>query len=130
MIALDTNILVRYIVQDDKAQAKKATKAIESIDTNDPAFISIIVLCELNWVLSAAYNVDKQRRIEVLEKMLSADVFKVECFSACLSALKYFKSGKADFSDYVIAQCAKQTGCDAVLTFDKNAAKDGFFKLV
>ncbi len=123
MFALDTNVLVRYIVQDNKPQARKAAKAIEGLSADRPAFISCIVLCEINWVLKTAYKVPKIECAEALSNIISVAVFDIEWQGACLAALKQYKAGKADFSDYLIQKIAKQQGYDTVLTFDKTALK-------
>ncbi|MDH5723723.1 MAG: type II toxin-antitoxin system VapC family toxin [Alphaproteobacteria bacterium] len=128
MFALDTNILVRYIVQDDKAQARKAAKIIEGLSADNPAFISCIVLCEINWVLKSAYKTVKQERLEVLQNLLSIPVFDIEQLESCMRALKCYQSGKADFSDYLIQDIGRAHGYDMVLTFDKNAQKSQGFK--
>jgi predicted nucleic-acid-binding protein len=128
MIALDTNVLVRYIVQDDPAQAKKATKIIEDLTVASPAFISCIVLCEINWVLQTAYKIPKKNRFEALQGILSVAVFDVERLGSCLKALKLYEGGSADFSDYLIQQIAGQAGYDTVLSFDKKALKHAGFK--
>ena len=128
MIALDTNILVRYIVQDNKIQAQKATKAIESLTPEMPAFISCIVLCEVNWVLKSVYKISKKDRIKALQNILSVAVFNIERLESCLKALKLYEAGPADFSDYLIQQIAWKEGCESVLTFDKKANKSPGFK--
>ncbi len=125
--ALDTNVLARYIVQDDKEQAKKAAKIIEALQPDAPAFISCIVLCELNWVLQSGYKVSKEERIVALERILTAAVFAIERLEICIKALRLYKAGQGDYSDYLIQQIAKQEGYATVLTFDKNAQKsEGF----
>jgi len=78
MMALDTNVLVRYIVQDDKEQAHKASALIERLSSDNQAFISCIVLCEVNWVLRSAYKISKQESAAVLKRILSVSVFDVE----------------------------------------------------
>ena len=128
MIALDTNVLVRYIVQDDKPQAKKATQAIEALTADDPAFISCIVLCEINWVLKSAYKISKEDCIGALRSILSVAVFDVERFDVCSKALTLYEAGAADFSDYVIQQIARQEGYNTVLSFDKQAQKSAGFR--
>jgi len=127
MIALDTNVLVRYIMQDDKLQAKKATLAIETLTSDAPAFISCIVLCEINWVLKTAYKIPKPDCIDVLERILSVAVFDIENLSACLTALQLYEAGQADFSDYLIQKIAREHGYISVLTFDKKALKNPGF---
>lgn len=127
MFALDTNVLLRYIMQDDKEQAKKASKVIEALTPDLPAFVSCIVLCELNWVLKSFYKMPKADRVMALQNILSVSVFDVEKLLECLRALKSYEDGKADFSDYLIQQSALQKGYATVLTFDKDAQKtDGF----
>ena len=128
MVALDTNVLVRYIVQDEKIQARKASKAIEALTAQNPAFISCIVLCEINWVLKTAYKISKTNCIEALNNIISVAVFDIENLEACLAALKQYEAGRADFSDYLIQNIAKQKGYDTVLTFDKKALKHPNFK--
>ena len=128
MIALDTNILVRYIVQDHKVQAEKATQVIEKLTASTPAFISCIVLCELNWVLKTAYKTPKEKRLKTLQGLLSVAVFDIERLDACLKALRQYKAGQADFSDYLIQQIVLHKGYDTVLTFDKKALKTSGFE--
>ena len=128
MFALDTNVLVRYIVQDDKAQAAKATKVIERLSAESPAFVSCVVLCEVNWVLKSAYKSPKQERLNVLQNFLSVPVFDIEQLESCVRALKCYRDGKADFSDYLIQDIGRVHGYDTLLTFDKNAQKSQGFK--
>jgi predicted nucleic-acid-binding protein len=128
MFALDTNVLVRYIVQDDKAQTERAVKVIDSLRSEKPAFISCIVLCELNWVLKSFYKISKKERLDVLQKILSVAVFDVERLDVCLKAHKLYEKGSADFSDYIIQQTGAEAGYSSLLTFDKNALKNTGFK--
>lgn len=128
MFALDTNVLVRYIVQDDKAQAARATKVIERLSAESPAFVSCVVLCEVNWVLKSAYKSPKQERLNVLQNFLSVPVFDIEQLEGCVRALKCYRDGKADFSDYLIQDIGRVHGYDTLLTFDKNAQKSQGFK--
>lgn len=120
-------MLVRYIIQDDLSQSKKATNLIESLTSDAPAFISTIVLVELNWVLKRNYKVSKNDRIKTLENLITLSVFEIEEFELCFRSLKLFKQGKADFSDYLIKTSAENAGFKTVITFDKDAlAEDGF----
>jgi predicted nucleic-acid-binding protein len=127
MIALDTNVIVRYIVQDDKEQARKASAVIEALSSERQAFISCIVLCEVNWVLKTAYNTSKEECVTVLKRILSVSAFDVERMVCCMKALRRYEKESADFSDYLIYEIAKEEGYEAVVTFDRNAQKsDGF----
>ena len=125
--ALDTNILVRYIAQDDEHQSPKATLFVENLTAEAPAFISCIVLCEINWVLKTTYKYSKSDCAEALNRIISVAVFDIENLEICLAALQQFRAGQADFSDYLIRQIAKGKGYDAVLTFDKKALKSSGF---
>lgn len=128
MIGLDTNVIVRYLTQDDRRQAMRASAAIEGLTAQSPAFISCIVLCEVNWVLQTAYGLSKVEIIAILEQMLAMAVFEIERADLCRKALKLYEDGKADFSDYLILRTAEAEGCSHVLTFDKNALKTEGFK--
>ncbi len=127
MYALDTNILVRYIMQDDAEQAKLASDVIEALTTDKQAFISCIVLCEVNWVLKSAYGISKQECLNTLNKIITVAVFDIEHIDCCLHALKAWQKGNADFSDYLIQAIAEAKGYKKTLSFDKKALKsDGF----
>jgi predicted nucleic-acid-binding protein len=127
MIGLDTNILIRYITQDDKLQSKKASTFIEENCTEDnPGYINQIVLCEINWVLKHAYRYEKELIISVLDRLLQTRELIVENSENARSALGFYKTGKADFSDYLIATLNHESGCADTATFDKKA---GEFKL-
>lgn len=128
MIALDTNVLVRYIVQDDKEQARRATKAIEGLSLDEPAFVTCLVLCEINWVLKSAYKTPKEERLGILQNILSVPVFDIEQLESCIKALKNYRAGNADFSDYLIQDIGRLHGYHTVLTFDKDAQKSKGFK--
>lgn len=127
MVALDTNILVRYIMQDDATQAQQATKAIEALTADKQAFISCIVLCEVNWVLRSAYNISKEECLSTLNKIITVAAFDIEHIDCCLHALKAWQKGNADFSDYLIQAIAESKGYAITLSFDKKALKsEGF----
>jgi predicted nucleic-acid-binding protein len=127
MIALDTSVLVRYIVQDDKEQAHKASALIERLSSDHQAFISCIVLCEVNWVLKSAYKIPKQECVAVLRRILSVSAFDIERLACCMKALRRYEKEHADFSDYLIYEIAKDEGYDSVITFDRTAQNsDGF----
>jgi predicted nucleic-acid-binding protein len=128
MYALDTNVLVRYIVQDNKEQAQKAADAIERLTSEERGFISCIVLCEVNWVLRTAYKIPKEERLKTLKRIISVASFDIERIECCTKALKHYEKGQADFSDYLIQEIAKHQGYDIVLTFDAKAQKDSGFQ--
>lgn len=131
MIGLDTNVLVRYIVQDDAAQAKAATHLIEGRCTAaDPGFIGVIVLCEIAWVLQRGYRYDCATLAAVLRTMLTAVELHIEESETVWRALRAFESGKADFADYLIGAHNSGRHVHPTFTFDRRAAASPEFALV
>ncbi len=123
MIGLDTNVLVRYIAQDDSKQSPKATHLIESLTADTPGYVSIISVVELVWVLTGCYALTKNEIGEVLETMLRTKEIVVAHADTVWKALRLFKEGKADFADYLIERSANEAGCNHTATFDRNAAR-------
>ena len=118
MIGLDTNILVRYVTQDDLEQWHLAAALIEA--EGQLCFLSNIVLCELVWVLRGKpYQFTRPQISEVLETMLATPVMEFENRSAVYQALQRMKLGKADFSDYLIGAIAHQAQCSTTYSFDR-----------
>lgn len=130
MIGLDTNVLVRYIAQDDPKQSPKATHLIESLSVDAPGYISIVSVIELVWVLSGCYASTKEEICAVLETLLRTKEIIVAHADIVWKALRLFKESKADFADCLIEKFAKDAGCHAVATFDRNAAKHAGMQLI
>ena len=131
MIGLDTNVLVRYIVQDDARQAEAAARLMESRCTRDePGFISHIVLAELCWVLSKGYGYDRKVQASVLSSLLVTAELDVQESEVAWQALRAFEKGNADFADYLIGHIGRDAGCEATWTFDRKAAKSGLHQLL
>lgn len=128
---IDTNILIRYIIQDMPEQSMKATKFLERHCTVDnPGHISLIVLCEIVWVLRKAYSYRKEDILNVLLMILSAAEFSFESPAIAWEAMRQYKNGVADFADYLIGELNKSNGCVATITFDKQMGKSSNFKLL
>ena len=118
MIGLDTNILVRYVTQDDLKQWQLAAGLIEA--EGQLCFLSNIVLCEFVWVLRGKpYQFTRQQISEVLETILATPVMEFENRSAVYQALQRMKLGQADFSDYLIGAIAHQAQCSTTYSFDR-----------
>lgn len=131
MIGLDTNVLVRYIVRDDKKQTAAATRLIESQCTPEtPGFISLLVLAELSWVLTRGYGYSKPILVAVLSKLLSAAELAVEDSANAHVALRTYQAGNADFADYLIGVRGHAAGCEATVTFDRRAAGSSWHRLI
>lgn len=126
MIGIDTNVLVRYIAQDDPRQSPKATKLIEQVcDSATPGFIGLVVLVELVWVCESCYGAARVEVVEILRRILSIRQLMVQEAEIVWKALRAFEAGTADFSDCLIERMGNAAGCSAMMTFDKAAAAAG-----
>lgn len=127
MIGLDTNVIIRYITQDDPKQAAKANELIESkLTTQNPGFITLISLIEITWVLESCYGQNKQDVLNIVHGILTTKQFLVEKTDVAYLAMKRCVGlNKADFSDALIAVLAEREGCEKILTFDKKAISIG-----
>lgn len=131
MLGIDTNVLVRYLVQDDDIQSPVATELIESkLTAHAPGYVSTIVLVEVCWTLKRAYHVDNVMLCTVLEKLLTTVELSFEHRDECWQAFQAFKFHGGDYADALIGFIHKQAGCHATLTFDKKASKLGAFELL
>jgi len=131
MIGIDTNVLIRYIVQDDPQQSKLATTYIENKCTKKtPGFINHIVLCEIVWVLKRAYGFEKDVIVRVLLEILSTKELMVDKSSEVRIALEIYLNGTADFSDYLLGINNQISGCKHTCTLDKKAAQSEYFILL
>ncbi len=124
MIGLDTDILVRYLTQDDPIQSPKATEIIERRLTDEnPGFVSIVVMVETVWVLERAYRLAADEIAAAVERMLQTDVLVVENEQEVFSAIIALKDGQGSFADAVIAALGTKAGCCYTLTFDRKALR-------
>ncbi|MGH7863987.1 MAG: PIN domain-containing protein [Candidatus Binataceae bacterium] len=123
MIGLDTNVLVRYIMQDDAKQSASANRLVESLSVESPGFVPLVSVVELAWVLSSAYELDRDQVVQVFESLLRTKEIVVERAEIVWKALRVFQSANADFADCLIERSAVVAGCDRTMTFDRGAAK-------
>ena len=123
MKAMDTNVLVRYLVQDDPVQSPIATQWIESLTKENPAFLTLITLVELCWVLGECYAVEKPLLSTILFDLLEVKEFLLERKEVVWKAVSLFDSSQADFADCLIVEIAKDAGCEVTVSFDKKAIK-------
>lgn len=130
MIGLDTNVLVRYIMQDEAAQAAKATKLVESLSAAEPGFITLVSVVELVWVLSSSYNLSRDQVAQALEVVLRSKQLIVDQAEHVVRALRTFSAGNADYADCLIERIAASAGCAQTMTFDTAAAKTAGMTLI
>jgi predicted nucleic-acid-binding protein len=131
MIGLDTNVLVRYLVQDDPTQTRRVNALIDRAAAQETAmFINHVVMCELAWVLGRGYGYARTALTEVIEKILLGRQFEIEKKDLVWTALADFKASRADFADCLIGVTNKLAGCESTLTFDRSAASLRAFKQV
>lgn len=131
MIALDTNLLVRLLTDDDPRQAAKVeTWLREHATPRTPAYVDHVVLCELAWVLESSYVYARAQIHTALTALMAHSHLKVKSPDLVRQALLLYASGPADFSDYLLAARAQAAGYSPVLTFDKKAAKTATHKLL
>lgn len=123
MTGIDTNVLVRYIMQDDPKQSAVATRWIESLTVESPGFVPLVAMVELGWVLEGAYALDRGQLVEAFEAVLRAREIVIEQAAVVWRAVHTFRSGNADFADALIERSAASAGCAQTMTFDRSAAK-------
>jgi predicted nucleic-acid-binding protein len=129
MIGLDTNILVRYLTQDDPIQSPKATEIFERrLTAENPGFLSVVAMVETVWVLDRAYGLAKQEVASAVERILQTEVVVVENEQEVFTAMIALKEGSGSFSDFIIAALGAKAGCSCTLTFDRKALRMSGFK--
>jgi len=130
MIGLDTNVLVRYLMQDDAKQAAQATRLMESLTVESPGFVSIVSVVELGWILTSAYGLTRSQLEQALEGILRTKELVVDRADEILRALRVFRTATADLADCLIERSAAGAGCEQTMTFDVGAAKGAGMTLV
>ncbi len=130
MIGLDTNVLVRYIAQDDPKQSPRATALVNALTNEEPGFIPLVSLVEMVWVMQGCYNVTKSEIVTILDMIFRTQVLVVENAETAIKALNVFSESKADFADCLIERSASKFGCEYTVTFDGNAVKTAGMRLV
>jgi len=131
MIGLDTNILVRYLAQDDPVQSLLATEIIEArLSEWEPGFVSTVAMVETVWVLDRAYGLADDEIARAIERMLQIDVLAIEKEQEVFTAMIALKDGQGSFADALIAALGAAAGCTHTWTFDRQAARLPGFALL
>ena len=131
MIALDTNVLMRYLVQDHPQQSRLASHLLEKLDAqNETCFIGDIVLCELVWVLESCYHFSRKEIADTLTRVLLVAFFSFEEKEDILKATELYRQKKGDFADYLLGLRAVRNGASKVFTFDRALKTAPHFSLI
>jgi predicted nucleic-acid-binding protein len=123
MIALDTNVLVRFLVRDDENQASAANNLLSSLTVDEPGFVCREVVVELVWVLERAYGFPRDQIADVLEQLVSTEVLVIESADDVAQTAFRYSAGGAGFSDLMILAAAERSGARPLYTFDQKAAQ-------
>jgi len=131
MNGIDTNILVRFFMQDNTSQFNLSRQfLLMECSRSQPGYINTIVLCELIWTLKRTYKLKREQLILIIEQLLDVEQAIIEEQDLVRRALKDFRFSKADFADCLIGQKNLKAGCKQTITFDRSAATlDSFERL-
>jgi predicted nucleic-acid-binding protein len=123
MIGVDTNVLVRLLVRDNAVQLDAATRFMAQRSSDDPAFVSSVVVAELAWVLDKSYGYAPEAIHTAMDWLFESQNIVVERSALVEDAVHVAREGKADISDAIIAALSEDAGAAKTVTFDKPAAK-------
>lgn len=125
MIGLDTNVVVRFLAQDDEAQSLIATRFMSRLTREQPGFVSAVVLAEITWVLSRAYKASRENIAAAVEGLLRSAELVIENAPAAHRALALYRHAQsAEYADALIAETAALAGASETVTFDTRAARE------
>ena len=131
MKGLDTNILIRFLVGDDRAQAEKVYDIFKKIEAEKKElFVPLPVVLELIWVLESVYGISRSEILASISDLLLMPILKFECPVVAQQFLQAAKGNRHDLADLLIGCRARQQGCESVLTFDRKASTSQLFELV
>lgn len=131
MIGIDTNVIVRLIVNDDERQSRAAERFIrEHGGSGTPCFVSNMILIETVWVLETVYGFDRSAVADALAGLLEAEQLEFDSPVDIAAAVEDFRQGRAEFADCLIGRINLLAGCSHTVTFDRKAAKLTAFKLL
>lgn len=131
MKALDTNVLVRFLVKDDERQAETVYRIFKQAEAAKKVlFVPLLVVLETVWVLESVYEISRQEILDSINELLLMPILEFEAQPAIQGFVSAARETNLDLSDILIAHSAKSSGCECVLTFDKRASNFGLFELL
>jgi predicted nucleic-acid-binding protein len=123
MIGVDTNVLVRVFAREASDETTAALRFLSERNSDEPAFVSVIVLVELAWVLKRSYGASPKTIFDALDSLLESSNIAVERSAEIEEAIATAKAARADIADCIIAATARAAGAGRTVTFDRKAAK-------
>ena len=123
MIALDTNVLIRYLTRDNPEQAEAARALLQGLTTNGPGFICREVVIEVVWVLERSYRFRRERIANIVVELVATDTLVIEDDNDVAQAAAAYREGSADFSDLMILAAANRVGAQPLYTLDRRFAR-------
>ena len=131
MIALDTNLLVRLIVQDDAAQARAVERLLVRAHRDQTSlFVADVVMCELVWVLTRRLGLSRTEIADALDRLLRTELVVVADAAITSRTLGAYRSGRGDFADYLIREQALAHEALEVVTFDRTLKGEAGFRIL
>ncbi len=131
MIGLDTNVVLRYMLQDDPKQTRQANQIVDrQLSEQNPGFISLVTVLEVVWVLRSILKQNPAQIVSHVENLLTADSLKVQNEQQVFEAAFALKRGTGEFEDALIGALNAWTGCSHTLTFDRKAARLPYFQVI
>lgn len=130
MIGLDTNVIVRYIMQDDPRQSAAAARLVERLTLDEPGYLTLVTIVELGWVLGSCYRLSHAQIGDALDALLRTKELIVERADLVMKAARAHRQGKAGLTDCLIALLSIDAGCAHTVTFDHDASKHAGMKLL
>jgi predicted nucleic-acid-binding protein len=128
LIAFDTNLVIRLLVADDAQQLAKVTRLVaEADDAAETILLSLVTLSETVWVLRTSYSVPKPKVHAALVSLVEEPRFEIENRALVVAALGRYLQGRADFSDYLVGEVARERGARTTLTFDRKLRRESGF---
>lgn len=129
MIGLDTNVLVRFVTQDEPRQSRRAVELIRTAaESGEPLYVSTIVLCELVWVLRGAYRHSRPEIARVLDAVIETPEWVIEDRDLARLALADYGAGIGDFADMLLGYRNRSSGCGVTVTFDRPLERSSLFR--
>ena len=129
MKALDTNVLVRFLVKDEARQADVVYRVFKKAEAENRLFwVPLLVVLETIWVLESVYSISRGNILDSLSELVLMPILKFEALATIQHFIRCARENNCDLGDYLIASAAHLSGCDHVLTFDKKACRCDLFE--